>query len=87
MNYIRILILVLLVYLISYLYKKLWKSGNSKKVNETKNNSLQPEEMMQDPICKTYIPKSQAVLHHEKNKTVFFCSEDCKNKYKKINRK
>ncbi len=39
------------------------------------------EEMVQDPQCGVYIPKSRALLANRRGKQLFFCSEECKKKY------
>jgi YHS domain-containing protein len=78
--FIRLFLLLTLGYLISFLYRKLWKNNNF--VNDNKTNNInEPEEMKQDPVCKTYVPKSQAINYKTNNKTLYFCSEECKNKY------
>ncbi len=41
------------------------------------------EEMKKDPVCGTYVPESQAIRYHGN----YFCSEDCKEKFKKLDRK
>ncbi len=82
MNFIRIIFLLILSYLVSYLYRKLWKDKNKVFSGTKTNNNIIPEEMMQDPICKTYVPKSQAITYSEKKEMIYFCSEECKGKYK-----
>jgi YHS domain-containing protein len=39
------------------------------------------EELVQDPVCKCYIPKSQSYALSFRGKKLFFCSEECYNKY------
>jgi YHS domain-containing protein len=39
------------------------------------------EEMVQDPVCRCYVPKKQAYSVSYKGKQVFFCSEECFKKY------
>jgi YHS domain-containing protein len=39
------------------------------------------EEMVQDPVCRCYIPKKQAYAVSYKGKQLFFCSEECFKKY------
>jgi len=50
-----------------------------------KNKMTQPketaEELVQDPVCQCYIPKSQSYTLSFRGKKLFFCSEQCYNKY------
>lgn len=39
------------------------------------------EEMALDPVCGSYVPLSAAVKSAEGGKTVYFCSDDCREKY------
>ncbi len=39
------------------------------------------ETLVQDPVCKCYVPKSQAYAVDFKGKKLFFCSEDCHKKF------
>ena len=39
------------------------------------------EELVQDPVCQRYIPISQSYTLSFKGKKLFFCSEECYNKY------
>ena len=39
------------------------------------------DEMVQDPFCKTYIPRRDSVRRVIQGQEVFFCSEDCADKY------
>ena len=50
-----------------------------------KNRAVGPqedsEEMIQDPVCGCYIPKSQAFTLSYRGKKLYFCSQDCSHKY------
>jgi YHS domain-containing protein len=40
------------------------------------------DEMVQDPVCKIYLPKRQAVvLNGPQNETHYFCSTQCRDKF------
>ena len=45
--------------------------------------SSRGEEMVQDPECGTYVPRSDAVKAQLKGKTLYFCSADCRDKHQK----
>lgn len=37
--------------------------------------------LVQDPVCKTYIPKTGAITRTHGGKTVHFCSDRCADAY------
>jgi len=37
--------------------------------------------MVQDPNCRAYIPKREAVLVQKNGKKLYFCSEKCRDNY------
>jgi len=39
------------------------------------------DEMVQDPFCKTYVPRRDSVRRVIQGQEVFFCSDDCADKY------
>lgn len=39
------------------------------------------EEMVQDPVCRCFVPKSQAYRVAHRGKSLSFCSEECYRKY------
>jgi uncharacterized protein len=39
------------------------------------------DEMVQDPVCKTYVPRRDSVRRVIQGQEVFFCSNDCADKY------
>jgi uncharacterized protein len=41
------------------------------------------DEMVQDPQCKTYVPKREAVKRIIEGETHFFCSDTCADKFQK----
>ena len=38
-------------------------------------------EMVQDPVCETYIPKATAIVKDGNGRTVYFCSQECMNAF------
>jgi YHS domain-containing protein len=36
-----------------------------------------PDVLVQDPVCKTFIPRREALKTEKDGKTYFFCSEGC----------
>jgi YHS domain-containing protein len=43
------------------------------------------EEMIQDPVCGCYVPKSQAFTLSHRGKKLYFCSQVCSQKYQSSN--
>ncbi|NIP49908.1 MAG: hypothetical protein GWO30_07965 [Gammaproteobacteria bacterium] len=41
------------------------------------------EDMVQDPECETFIPKNDAIKSLVNGKSIYFCSTECRDKYKK----
>lgn len=76
MHPIRLLILAILFYLI---YRILF---GGKKNKPTLNPELKDDTLEQDPVCHTYIPRQQAVVHTDSNGTNhFFCSTQCRDRF------
>jgi len=44
---------------------------------------LQGTEMVQDPVCESYIPKDGALIERIRDETYFFCSTQCAREFKK----
>ena len=41
------------------------------------------EDMVQDPVCKTYVPRGSAVSADVGGQTYLFCSRDCADTFQK----
>ena len=39
------------------------------------------DEMVQDPVCKTYIPRREAIKRTFGGKGILFCSKECADKF------
>lgn len=85
---IRLLRILLFVGIGYLLYKVLWKGESLNLFKRKKRPHPQKEiqEMKKDPICGTYIPENQAVKYKSHGETHYFCSEECKEKFEKINK-
>lgn len=70
-----LLLFLLFYYLLRYLFRDKTSSGNkTKRENE-------PEELVQDPYCLTYIPKQFALKKRIEGQVRYFCSEECMKSY------
>jgi YHS domain-containing protein len=45
------------------------------------DHKAEPEELVQDPCCQTYVPKGSAVKKRIAGKTYYFCNSECLKKY------
>ena len=85
----RILRIVLIGIIIFFLFRLFFK-GNLFGFLKRNKKSTSPkplEEMKKDPICGTFIPQSQALEYKSGDQIHYFCSEECKSKYQKIEKK
>lgn len=78
---VRILIVAVVIWLLYRLVYNWLKKPATLKPN--KAEALQ--EMVQDPICNVYLPRQQAIEYKKDGQTHYFCSEECKEKYKRQN--
>lgn len=70
-----ILLILVLYYLFRFFIKSLMPPG---KKRDTKN---EPEELVQDPYCQTYIPKGLALKKKVGGQVLYFCCEKCLKNY------
>jgi YHS domain-containing protein len=85
----RLLRFLLLVGVVYVLYRVLWKGEGLGffKRKKKKRSSQAPkaiEEMKKDPVCGTYVPENQAVKYTVNHTTHYFCSEQCKQKFREL---
>jgi uncharacterized protein len=43
-------------------------------------------EMVQDPVCQTYVPKTTAIAKNVSGQTIYFCSQKCADAFFKERR-
>jgi uncharacterized protein len=94
--------LVLLGILVYILYRLLWKGEGfsffksfkkfrpNRKANhrQRRDHPQAPlEEMKKDPVCGTYIPENQAIKYKYSGETLYFCSDECKQKFQRLQNK
>jgi hypothetical protein len=59
--------------LLFYLLYRIYFSGRGKRSSARRDDHARGEEMVLDPQCKSYVPKSAAMLRGDQ----YFCSEHC----------
>ena len=75
-RFILFVLLLLLFYVILYYLIKNMAVRRKKWSRE-----LEPEELVQDPYCQTYVPKRTALKKRVKGKHYYFCSKQCLIKF------
>ena len=78
----RIIFLILLVY-IGYKVYKLWGRLNAA-MNRSVPGGFRGEiddVMVKDPYCEVYFPKRSGISFTHKGEVVYFCSNECKDRY------
>jgi YHS domain-containing protein len=82
MNIVKILVILVLLY-VGYKIVMMFRRVKSQDVKGYRVNATPPkgEDLVQDPLCKTYVPKSQAYIKEIEGRQQYFCSQECCEKY------
>lgn len=76
-----LLILIFLV-VIYYALKAVFRSAvRSYHEEDRKRVRIMGEDMVQDPECRTYVPKGRTVVRRIGDTQRYFCSEECAKRY------
>ncbi len=70
--------LIAIVVLLSIVY---WFIKRAFSLPRGKQTDSLAEEMVRDPVCGCYVPKSQSFSISYREKKLFFCSPECFQKY------
>ena len=79
----RLFIAAILLYVVIIIAKRLFLPSG-KKVNPLpgdKQDKNQGEDLVEDPLCHTYIPMSEAYKLTIEGKILYFCSKKCLEQY------
>jgi len=72
----------LFIFLLLFLSASLYRLFKEIFIQRRKLNRLtEPEELVQDPCCQTYIPAGTAVRKRVAGRIYYFCSKDCVRKF------
>jgi YHS domain-containing protein len=74
----RFIYLIIIVYLLYRLVKGFLQQGKEYQ-QKTKDGII--DEMVQDPVCKIYIPRREAYKKTFGGKEILFCSKECAEKF------
>ena len=80
MGLIRLLFFIFLIYILYSLVKRVF--GPGQKISGRDASIGEVSEMVQDPFCKTYIPRNEAYKAILDGEEKLFCSRECAEKYK-----
>ena len=80
----RLFIYIIVAYLLYRILKSLF--SKSKGPDKAGRGGI-IDEMVQDPYCKTYIPRKDAKKKAIDGREYFFCSDECASKYELENKK
>ncbi|MFO7986745.1 MAG: YHS domain-containing protein [Desulfatiglandaceae bacterium] len=81
---IRLLILAFLVYLFYRVVRRYLGQGEMRDRERGQGTGAGPvDEMVQDPVCKTYIPRRDAQRKVIGGKEYFFCSKECADQFER----
>jgi YHS domain-containing protein len=73
---VRLILLFFLLFLF-FTVLNLYLFARKRARNLRQSDAAKPEEMVLDPQCKSYLPKSEAMLRGDQ----YFCSEQCARLY------
>jgi YHS domain-containing protein len=73
-------LLIVLYFLLRSALREL-RSGNKKVL--PKGRTQDAKQMVQDPVCRVFIPCGEAIREEVGGQTYFFCSRDCAQAFQK----
>ena len=68
--------LLFLLYLLARRAIRMWGQANGGALSD-------PNQMIQDPVCKTFVPKGTAVSERIGGQTYYFCSSSCAKQFER----
>jgi len=78
----RLIVSVLLIYLLFKIINAVKRQKTVKNENlQYRSSSGQGEDLIEDPVCHTYVPVSQAYKREISGKNYYFCSKECSDKF------
>jgi uncharacterized protein len=78
----RFFVFIILIYLLYKVIKTVGKLKPAENENyQFKASSVGGEDLVEDPVCHTYVPMSQAFKKEVSGNDYYFCSKQCCEKY------
>jgi YHS domain-containing protein len=76
---IRLAFFLLLLYAFTWLLRKLFRRPRTRPRADRRRAAV--SELVQDPVCKVYVARQQAVRLERAGSTQYFCSRECRRQY------
>lgn len=70
--------------IVGYILFRLFANDRKKKEEQLKREEetrVQQGDLVQDPVCGTYVEKENSVTVRNGEKVIHFCSHDCRDQY------
>jgi YHS domain-containing protein len=80
----QLLVLALIVGVVYLIKVLLLPRGRTPDMTQPRADATVTEEMVQDPFCRTYLPRSQAIRRHIRGQDHYFCSPGCIEKFQAL---
>ncbi|MBW1799703.1 MAG: YHS domain-containing protein [Deltaproteobacteria bacterium] len=77
----RIILYLILAYVIYRLLKGVFLSGHTGQKIEKRENGGMIDEMVQDPVCGTFVLRRKSISRTIDGETYFFCSDECASQF------
>ena len=78
----RFVVFIILIYLMYRIIKSIGQTKPVKNENyQFKASPVGVEDLIEDPVCHTYVPLSQAFRKEISGNDYYFCSKQCSEKY------
>ena len=77
----RQLIFLALMLALGYLVTRLFPKRRIPRAPDARGPSTVVQELVQDPYCLTYLPRSQAIRRKIRGSEYCFCSSECLDKF------
>jgi len=78
----KLVIGVIVIYLLFKLFRKSFPQMGGKAGPEEIRTAVAGEDLVEDPLCHTYVPIGDACRTQIDGKTIYFCSLKCLEQYK-----
>lgn len=80
----RVIAGIIIGYLLYLVVKKVARSlGLWPDASRPLGRDREPDVLVQDPVCKTFIPRKDALKAEKDGKTFYFCSEGCLKQFRR----
>ena len=77
----RIILYLIFAYVIYRLLKGVFLSGHTGQKIEKRENGGLIDEMVQDPVCGTFVLRRKSIKKMIDGKALFFCSNECASQF------